>query len=179
MKYVFMQWFVVAACFAAAVTITVVRAEDDDEGGRRSVPVQNKSYQAECATCHKPYFPGLLPAQSWEKIMTGMKAHFGENVELKAAAQADILAFLKKNAAEKSSSELSQKIMRSLHGTIPARITEIPLIKKKHLGIPKGVLQRKAIGSLANCTACHPAADKGDFDEDHTRIPGADGKRKE
>ena len=179
MKHLSKQWLVISACFAATVTIAVVRAEDDDEGGRRPAPVQNKSYQAECATCHKAYFPGLLPTQSWEKIIVGMKAHFGEKVELKAADQAEILAFLKKNAAEKSKSELSRKIMRSLHGTIPARITEIPLIKKKHLGIPKGVLQRKAIGSLANCTACHPAADKGDSDEDHTRIPGADGKKKE
>ncbi|MCK7499838.1 MAG: hypothetical protein MZW92_62670 [Comamonadaceae bacterium] len=31
--------------------------------------------------------------------------------------------------------------------------------------------QRKAVASAANCAACHPRADQGDFDEHDVSIP--------
>jgi hypothetical protein len=31
-------------------------------------PVTDKTYRAECGDCHFAYQPGLLPAQSWEKL---------------------------------------------------------------------------------------------------------------
>ena len=48
------------------------------------VPVNNKQYKDECGSCHFAYQPGLLPAKSWEKLLTpeALSKHFGENAEL-------------------------------------------------------------------------------------------------
>ncbi|MBC7377886.1 MAG: cytochrome C, partial [Burkholderiaceae bacterium] len=42
---------------------------------------------------------------------------------------------------------------------------------RTHREVAPDVWTRAAIGSRANCAACHTRADKGDFDEDNVRIP--------
>jgi mono/diheme cytochrome c family protein len=32
-------------------------------------------YKQECAACHMAYPPGLLPARSWTRIMSGLDKH--------------------------------------------------------------------------------------------------------
>ena len=34
-------------------------------------PVTNALYAEECGSCHFAYPPGLLPASSWQQVMTG------------------------------------------------------------------------------------------------------------
>ena len=36
-----------------------------------------KAYVQECASCHVAYPPGMLPAASWARLMSGLGQHFG------------------------------------------------------------------------------------------------------
>lgn len=161
--------FVLTCCLAVS-PLMVVRADTQDKP--HQAPVANKIHRETCGACHMVYVPGLLPSLSWEKILMNMKAHHGENVALDANTQTAILDYLKRNAADKSGSGLSRKIMKSLNGAIPDRITEVPLINRKHHELADSLFIRKEIGSRSNCLACHKKADQGDFNEDAVRIPG-------
>ena len=134
-------------------------------------PVNNQTYIDKCGACHFAYQPGLLPSGSWEKILDGLEDHFGEAADLDEATQKTIVEYLKTNSAEYSRNEQSVKIMRSLGGNTPMRITEIPYIQAKHRKINQDVFQRESIGSLSNCSACHVTADKGVYDDDDVKIP--------
>ncbi|RME83879.1 MAG: hypothetical protein D6771_05205 [Zetaproteobacteria bacterium] len=47
-------------------------------------PLKDRTYQEACGECHFAYFPGLLPARSWKRLMEpkNLENHFGENAEL-------------------------------------------------------------------------------------------------
>ncbi len=134
-------------------------------------PVDNTAYKEECGVCHFPYQPGLLSADSWEKILAGPEDHFGEVLEIDPESKKVIAEYLKANAAEHSSAKRAVKIMRSLGSRTPLRITEIPYIQQKHHEVSADVLKRKSIGSLSNCSACHTTAEKGIYDDDNVVIP--------
>jgi hypothetical protein len=38
-------------------------------------------YKDECGSCHFAYPPTMLPAASWERVMAGLGAHFGDNAD--------------------------------------------------------------------------------------------------
>jgi len=140
-------------------------------------PVFNSNYESSCAECHFGYFPGLLPARSWKKLMQpeALADHFGEDAELDESDRHEILNFLVNNAADRSHYKRSVKIARSLRdGATPLRITEVPYIKKKHSEIPiKMIKGNKKVRSLSNCARCHTEAkEKGVFDDDTVFIPG-------
>jgi len=128
-------------------------------------------YRAECGSCHIAYPPGLLPAASWRALMAGLDRHFQQNAELDPAAAAPLTAWLAANAAEAGTHPKSQKVLRSLGGQAPLRISEVPYIRHEHHELRPSVFSQPAIGSLANCSACHSEAEQGVFDEDGVRIP--------
>ncbi|MCW8827702.1 MAG: diheme cytochrome c, partial [Gammaproteobacteria bacterium] len=67
----------------------------------------------------------------------------------------------------------SAKILRSLNGERPLRITETPYIRYKHNEIPPRVIRNnKDVRSLSNCAACHTRADTGSYAEREIDIPG-------
>ena len=134
-------------------------------------PVSNTTYNDNCSVCHFAYQPGLLPSDSWRKILESPVDHFGETLDLDADAREEIYVYLTSNAANTSSSKLSQKIMRCLGGQTPLRITDIPYIRKEHHEIGQGVVNRPSVGSLSNCIACHRNADRGIYDDDRVSIP--------
>ncbi len=103
--------------------------------------------------------------------MTRLGDHFGESLALDDASREEIGRYLRENAADRSGSEKAGKILRSLGGRSPIRITEIPYIVKEHREIAPEVFKRKSIGSLSNCIACHKTADQGQFDDDQATIP--------
>lgn len=150
----------------------------DDDGGwsRRGpdvAPVQHAQYQAECGSCHFAYQPGLLPAASWRKLMGSLTDHFGENAELGAQVQGELTAYLEQNAAENSDTRRSAKILASIRGQAPLRITEVPYIRAKHREIPARLLQgNPKVLSLSNCDACHSRAATGSYSEHEVNIPG-------
>jgi len=137
-------------------------------------PVKNALYKSECGSCHFAYQPGLLPEQSWIKIMSGLNNHFGDNAELDAQSAAEIKQYLVSNSADKSSYRRSKKIMRYLKGSqSPIRITELSYIKRKHHEIPKRlIVGNEKVGQLSHCDACHQKIDSGSFSERQIKIPG-------
>lgn len=134
--------------------------------------IKNTSYLKECGACHFAYQPELLPKRSWEKLMSALDNHFGDNANLDEPARTELLNYLLKNAAENSSVKVSKKIMESVKAdAAPLRISDTSYFKNKHRKIKPEVFKRKAIGSPSNCIACHPTADTGDYEEDRVKIP--------
>ena len=95
--------------------------------------------------------------------MGSTEKHFGETLEIDQKTKGLIAPYLKENSAESTKSKIPQKIMQSLEGNTPLRLTEVPYILKKHRKIAPDVFQRSTIGSFANCNACHLLADKWIF----------------
>ena len=172
------------ALLAMAITIPVARADDDDRdekygvthgekysgkygGENRSKSLKfsqvNARFQQECSTCHIVYAPGLLPAESWRGVMAGLDKHFGSDASLDAQDNKEITAFLVNNASSRWSAP-----------TAPLRITETAWFKRKHDAheISPAAWKNPAVKSPANCAACHPQAERGDFNEHDIRIPG-------
>jgi len=166
-------------------TVLDVEIDDDDDHDdhkkdrndskhyrkRYLAPVDNPTYKEECGACHFVYQPALLPSGSWEKILAGLEDHFGEGLELDPESKKIIAEYLKANAAERSSAKRAVKIMRTLGNRTPLRITQIPYIQEKHHEVSPGVLKRKSIGSLSNCSACHTTSEKGIYEDDYVVIP--------
>jgi hypothetical protein len=51
------------------------------------------------------------------------------------------------------------------------RITRSAWFLHEHDELPPTVWQGPSVKSAANCAACHPQADQGDFNEHRVRIP--------
>lgn len=167
--------------YGLSIGSLIALADDDDHDGsresrrreRRQVAAPaDPTYKSECGSCHMVYPPGLLPARSWQGIMTGLDHHFGENASLDKESSAKITKFLRENAADHSQLRRSQKIAQSIpQDQSPLRITETLYFKRQHHEVSAKVWARKSIGSSANCAACHRGAESGVFSEDEVRIP--------
>ncbi len=168
-----------AVLLAMSVAAPAAQADDDDRderyGGKhtgkyggedRGKPLQpaqiNARFQQECSTCHIAYSPGLLPAESWRKIMAGLDKHFGSDASLEAGDNKEITAFLVNHASNRWNAP-----------TAPMRISETAWFRRKHddREIDPGVWKNPQVKSPANCAACHPRTDRGDFNERDIRIP--------
>jgi nitrate/TMAO reductase-like tetraheme cytochrome c subunit len=155
----------------ALVTISIVLAGCAVKGSKHLSAAANDTYKNSCGSCHFAYQPGLLPSRSWVKIMDEPGAHPGGTLSLDEKRKAEVKYYLIQNSAENSHSKLSKKIMDSIGSDAPVRISEIPYIKHKHREIKQEVFARKAIGSRANCIACHKSAETGLYDDDDVVIP--------
>jgi len=137
------------------------------------LPVNNAIYKEECGSCHMAYSPGLLPANSWKKMMLGLENHFGDNAELDAEMNKTLLSYLIENAADHSEYRRSKKFAGSLANKAVDRITLIPYFIRKHDKIPKRfIADNPKLSSFSQCEQCHQKAEKGSFDEDEVNIPG-------
>ena len=147
----------VLLALAAFPTLGIAAAKyKGEDRGRPVMPTQtNTRWQTECGSCHLAFPPGLLPAASLEK-------HFDTDASLSAPDNQAIGTYLSQHASNRWTSTAS-----------PIRITDSGWFKAKHSAqeINPAVWQRAAIKSPANCMACHPAANKGDFNERNIRIP--------
>jgi hypothetical protein len=151
----------------------VSMAEEDEENekgemGEKNVslalqPAQmNVKWQRECSSCHIAYAPGLLPPESWRRVMAGLDKHFGSDASLTPAESKEITDFLVRNGTNRWSGAAA-----------PLRITETAGFLREHRGdeVPAGTFKRASVKSAANCQACHSGAAKGDFNEHGVRIP--------
>lgn len=121
-----------------------------------------KSYEAECASCHMLYPPGLLGEQTWQNIMSGLSKHFGADASIDDKEKKEIGAWLKKNAATKQKYNVLAP---------DNRITKTPWFIREHDEIKSDVWKRVGIKSPANCGACHINATEGIFSEKNISIP--------
>ena len=141
-------------------------AADKYGGENRGKPLQpaqvNAKWQQECGSCHIAYAPGLLPAESWRKLMSGLDKHFGDDASLTAQESKEITTFLVNNASNRWSAN-----------TAPLRITESAWFKTKHNNreIAPDTWKRPSVKGPANCQACHVDAAKADFNEHRITIP--------
>jgi len=121
------------------------------------------AYQQECASCHVAYPPGMLPAASWQRLMANLPRHFGTDASLDPATTQSLSTWLTANAGT----------YKRVTADPPPddRLTRAPWFARKHHEVASAVWQRPAVHSAANCVACHPQADKGDFNEHAVRIP--------
>lgn len=131
-------------------------------------------YLEECGGCHMAYPPGLLPASSWEKVMSGLEDHFGDNAELDANTHRNISTFLLSNSADRSDYRRARKFSSALKtNNAPLRISETPYFRHEHDEVPdRMVKDNSEVKSFSHCNACHSRAEQGWFNEDDIRIPG-------
>ncbi|MDD5406728.1 MAG: diheme cytochrome c [Sulfurovaceae bacterium] len=146
-----------------------------DEGGRDVAPAKNTMYLKECASCHFGYQPGLLPKRSWTKMMNNLDNHFGTDASLDPKTKAYITRYLTLNSADSVNAggyKRSYKINNSIStNQAPLRISQTPYFLREHREVPKQAITQKAVGSLANCTACHTTAFEGSYSERAIKIP--------
>jgi len=95
--------------------------------------------------------------------MNSLENHFEGSVDIDNKTKEIILPYLKGKGAELSKAKIPQKIMGSLEGQTPLRLTEVPYIIKKHRKLSPEDFNRKPIGSFSNCGACHRLADEWNF----------------
>jgi hypothetical protein len=133
------------------------------EGERLVPPVPPlPKYQQECGACHLSYLPGLLPAASWQRVMSGLPRHFGTDASLDAVSAREISTWL---AAHAGSGKRGG-------GAPPEdRITHSAWFVREHGEVPVATWQRAAVKSASNCAACHTQATQGAFNEHDIRIP--------
>lgn len=120
------------------------------------------AYQEECASCHTAYPPGMLPARSWQRVMRTLDKHYGSDATLDAATLRQIDDWLQVHAG-------SGKYGRE--APPQDRITRSAWFERKHRKIDAAVWQLKSVKTPANCGACHPGADRGNYDDDDLRFP--------
>ena len=138
-------------------------------------------YYEECGACHKPYPPFMLPDTSWDRIQEGLKNHFGERISpdhnksdnrISLNEQTVIFNYLKKYSADKSTREISVKVMKSLDGARGRKsITKIKVWKEIHSNIPRHLFKSKKVKRKANCWACHKNFDEGMIEDVDIELP--------
>ncbi len=152
------------ALVAASTVLATARAHEDRHEPRRerggAGPPIDPIYAKECGACHLPYPPGLLPAASWRRILGNLSDHFGDVADLEPEVRSGLERWLVARAARPNGAAAA-----------PPRITASPWFVHEHREVPPGVAARPAIGSFANCGACHPGAGRWDFDDDRVNIP--------
>lgn len=132
------------------------------DGGRAMPGVVPPSYTQECASCHTAYPPGMLPARSWQRIMAGLDQHYGTDATVDAATVQQIGQWLQTHAGT---------YKRVAEEPPQDRITRSTWFVRKHDEVEPAVWKLPSVKSAANCAACHTGADKGQFDDDHLRVP--------
>ena len=136
-------------------------------------PVSNETYKNECSACHFAYQAGLLPSNSWNKIMANLENHFQTDASLDNADFKIISDYLNENSAEKAMNyKRSRKIVNSIRtGDIPESISKTPYMIKKHDELRTSMITQYEVKGIFNCIACHTTAEKGIYSERDIRIP--------
>ncbi len=127
-------------------------------------------YQDECAACHMAFHPSLMTGQNWVALMANLPDHFGEDASLSPASQADITAWLTRNAAETADTKPAH-VFRDLDQAYPYTFTKAPYWQQTHQNIAPEVFNLAPVFSRANCAACHSDAETGWFYPANITIP--------
>ena len=132
-----------------------------DNGARMPIQIP-PTYKAECGSCHTAYPPGMLPAASWNRVMTGLENHYGVDATLEPSVVMKLSQWLETNAEQgrKAGVTLSEE-----------RITRSPWFVKEHREIESAVWRLSSVKSPSNCSACHNSADQGRFSEHDLKRP--------
>ena len=149
------SWAIVISLAASQAAL----AGDDQRGSGVALPPK---YRQECAACHVAFPPGMLPADSWRRVLSNLPRHYGTDASLDAPTVNELAAWLAANAG-------THKRVRE--APPEDRITRSAWFIRQHDEVPAAAWKRPAVKSAANCAACHTQADQGDFNEHTVRIP--------
>lgn len=149
---------VFAALVATGLSASALGEQELSAGAAPSLP----KYRQECAACHIAYPPGMLPADSWRRILGDLDHHFGTNASLDTATVKQLEGWLTTHAANAG---------RAASRPPEDRITRARWFIAEHDEVAASTWQRPSIKSASNCAACHTRADQGDFNERYVRIP--------
>jgi hypothetical protein len=151
-----------AALAVCAAALLASSARADERQAPLTLPAK---VQQECTACHIAYPPGLLPAASWQRLMANLPRHFGTDASLDAASTQEITAWLLQHAGT------SKRVKREPAPPPQDRISRADWFVSKHREVAASTWALPAVKSAANCAACHPGAEQGDFSERNIRIP--------
>lgn len=152
------SWIVVEVVASLVASHAAFAASDQRTAG--VAPLAR--YKQECAACHVAFPPGMLPADSWRRVMGDLPHHYGTDASLDEAAVSELVSWLGANAGT---------YKRVREAPPEDRITRSAWFVRKHDEVPAAAWKRPAVKSAANCAACHTQADQGDFNEHAVRIP--------
>ncbi len=144
---------------AALLLLAVLATGAFADGHRARLPA-NATYRDECGSCHVAYPPGLLPAVSWQRLMSDLPRHYGTDASLDEPVRQSLATWLDANASRKR-----------LEAPPEDRITKSRWFVREHDEVPANAWRRASIKTAANCSACHSGAAQGDYDEHGVRIP--------
>jgi len=120
--------------------------------------VKFQQYKDICESCHFPYQPGLLPAVSWEKLMSNIDNHFGKNLMLSPVEKRTMTRYLLDNSAGHVNDEISYNITQTLkYDPIITRITNTPYFVDTH----KSLDYKDNKLDIGQCDNCHQNATQG------------------
>jgi hypothetical protein len=149
------------ALLAASVALAAAHPALAD-GGRAMPRTVPPAYTQECASCHLAYPPGMLPARSWQRVMSGLDRHYGTDASLDAATLQQLGTWLQAYAGT---------YKRVAEEPPQDRITRSAWFERKHRKVEPAVWHLPSVKSAANCAACHSGAEQGRFDDDDLRLP--------
>ena len=116
-----------------------------------------KTTAQQCSACHIAYPAEMLPARSWQKLMSDLGHHFGEDASLNDQDRAAITAYLTAHAADGPvSGRGGERFLRGLSpSATPLRITDTPFWRRRHGEISPRRFSDPRVKTAANCGACH------------------------
>jgi nitrate/TMAO reductase-like tetraheme cytochrome c subunit len=95
--------------------------------------------------------------------MGGLDRHFGTDASLDPATRSEILRYLQANAGRHDTSAGRKPLLR---------ISETRWFLRQHSEeLPRDIWRNPAVKSAANCSACHTAANQGDYSERTLHVP--------
>lgn len=151
-----------AAVLAAFATLALLSPLARADGGRAMARQVPAAYLQECAACHVAYPPGLLPAASWKRVMTGLDKHYGTDASLDPATVQQLNQWLQAYAG--TYKRVSEEPPED-------RITRSAWFERKHRKIEPAAWKLPSVKSAAQCAACHTGAEQGRFGEHGLRMP--------
>ena len=155
---------------AIAMTLASVPVlAEHEHDGRQPVDLP-PAYTAECGSCHVAFPPGLLSADDWRRVLSGLDKHYGDDATLDAATRARVESFVTTNAGGDR---------RTAGAGKPPRITATTWFKREHDEVPSATWRDARVKSAANCSACHTRADRGSYRERDIMMPGGQRRRHE
>ena len=161
------RWPARAAAAAATLVACATALADSRAGLPADAP---PAYLQECASCHVAYPPGLLPAVSWQRLMSQLERHYGSDASLDAATTRQLAEWLQAHAARGG---------RRATPPPEERITRSAWFQREHRKLDAAVWALPSVKSPANCGACHTQAERGRFDEHGLRAPaGLDARQR-
>jgi mono/diheme cytochrome c family protein len=154
-------WPLTAWATAGLLSLAAVLPAQADERPLMPASVP-KAYTQECGACHTAYPPGMLPAQSWQRVMAGLGKHYGTDASLDETTVRQLATWLQADAGT---------YKRVSEAPPQDRITQSVWFRREHRGIDAAVWRHTSVRSAANCAACHSGADRGNFNERGLRFP--------